>query len=138
MARRCQLHEETVAMLEGGARRDPGKCVVGGTRSNFPIKAGTNFVYNSYTIRWNLPFHVFMNGNQVRFTPYIARACHRVFSSILDVLYQIIELQCYRLSPATKLVYDLMKQRYGRNNDAYDEKIAFLCKLARSEKRVYW
>ena len=27
-----------------------------------------------HTVRWNLPFHVFMNGNQVRFTRL--QSCH--------------------------------------------------------------
>ena len=93
------------------------------------------------TIRWNLPFHVFMNGNQVRFTPYIARACHRVFGSIPEVLYQIIELQCYyvtRHSRTTVLVYELMRQQYGENIDEDDVKVKFLRKLERTDKRVHW
>ena len=50
----------------------------------FRLKPGLN---SNRTICWNLSFHVFMNGNQVRFTPYICvHVTNRVFGLMfLDV-----------------------------------------------------
>ena len=90
-------------------------------------------------IKWNLPFHVFMNGNAVRFTPYIARACKTVFGEIPKVLYDIIELQCYYVNRHCKtmhMVYQLMKERFGDDREEYKKKIKFLQKLERTQKRV--
>lgn len=90
-------------------------------------------------IKWNLPFHVFMNGNVVRFTPYIARACKTVFNKIPEVLYDIIELQCYYLNrhcKTTRLIYRLMKGRFGNDVEAYKAKILQLQILERSNRRV--
>ena len=90
-------------------------------------------------IKWNLPFHVFMNGNAVRFTPYIARACKKVFGELPKVLYDIIELQCYYVNRHCKtmtMVYELMKERFGDDVDAYKAKIKFLQRLERSHRRV--
>ena len=92
-----------------------------------------------HQIKWNLPFHVFMNGNAVRFTPYIARACKTVFGLIPKVLYDIIELQCFYVNRHCKtmtMIYHLMEERFGDDVDAYRAKIKFLQKLERSHKRL--
>ena len=93
------------------------------------------------TVRWNLPFHVFMNGNQVRFTPYIARACKSVTGQIPKVLYDIIELQCYyvtRHSRTTQIIHKLMRERFANDDEEYQRKIKFLRELERTDKRVHW
>ena len=59
-----------------------------------------------------------------------------------EVLYQICELQCYyvtRHSRTMKLVYQLMRARYVEGEEEeYEEKIKFLRKLERTDKRVHW
>ena len=87
----------------------------------------------------NLPLHVFMNGNVVRFTPYIARACKTVFGNIPKVLYDLIEFQCYYVGRHCKtmnMVDQLMKERFGDNRSNYEKKIKKLQRLERTDKRV--
>ena len=82
-----------------------------------------------------------MNGNQVRFTPYIARACKTVTGEIPKVLYDIIELQCYyvtRHSRTTQLIHKLMRERFINDDEEYIRKINFLRKLERTHRRVHW
>ena len=86
---------------------------------------GRDYLYEPYPIeyeqiRYNLPLNVFMNGNQVRFTPYIARAAIKVFDEIPDFLYDMIELQCNyveRRSRTVFIVEELFKQRVAKDSN---------------------
>ena len=86
---------------------------------------GRDYLYEPYPIeyeqiRYNLPLNVFMNGNQVRFTPYIARAALKVFSEIPDFLYDMIELQCNYVERRSRTVYiveELFKQRVENDDN---------------------
>ena len=85
---------------------------------------GRDYLYEPYPIeydqiRYNLPLNVFMNGNQVRFTPYIARAALQVFNEIPELLYDMMELQCNYVERRTRTVFiveELFKRRIEKDS----------------------
>ena len=72
-------------------------------------------------IKMNIPIHVWMNNN-VKWTPYFAKAVWKVLGDIPEVLFSVLELQCNyctRNSKTVKVIHEI----FSKYHDEHQKKM---------------
>ena len=74
-------------------------------------------------IKMNIPIHVWMNNN-VKWTPYFAKAVWKVLGDIPEVLFSVLELQCNyctRKSKTVKVIHEIFTQYHDQHQKKINE-----------------
>ena len=71
----------------------------------------------------NIPIHVWMNNN-IKWTPYFAKAVWKVLGDIPEVLFSVLELQCNyctRKSKTVKVIHEIFTQYHDQHRKKITE-----------------
>lgn len=77
---------------------------------------GESVILKMKNIKMNIPLHVWMNNN-IKWTPYFAKAVWKVLGEIPEVIFAVLELQCNyctRNSKTVRVIHEIFTQYHDQ------------------------